>query len=426
MMHWYTLTPLDVMLLRDAKPFTPGERAWAGSIFPPNGHTLAGALRGLLGETANFQLKGPFFCRTNPVEEGRRQEAEGTREYSVREMESLPERAEDIPSASCPQPSAFLTEPNVRLYLPRPLGYVGSTPLVPVVWDEQLPLSHALWDKTQPCPLGAKRPKTTDSSQDDDEDDAGSGDKYRQYLPSDVVEKYLRQGQISQDDWLVKQDGEDNPWTVETRSHNAIQENTRQVKDADGYFVENAIRLQPHWSLAIGIDRKINTPNTLRLGGEGHRVMIERCEALDKQWQKLWELSEENRQKDLRSLAYLITPGVFERIHDNRKAMCQAWPWEWKLAYTVNGNQKPGHLVSVATDRAVPISCRIRDKNDQGKSIPAPQVFAAPPGSVYYLNQPHRLFQDSDQAPNKVQRWRQLGYSELLWLPFTYLRSNND
>lgn len=30
-MFWYTLTPLDVLLLRDAKPFTPGERAWAGS-----------------------------------------------------------------------------------------------------------------------------------------------------------------------------------------------------------------------------------------------------------------------------------------------------------------------------------------------------------------------------------------------------------
>jgi hypothetical protein len=30
-MYWYTLTPLDVILLRDAKPFTPGERAWAGS-----------------------------------------------------------------------------------------------------------------------------------------------------------------------------------------------------------------------------------------------------------------------------------------------------------------------------------------------------------------------------------------------------------
>ncbi|MFN9557259.1 MAG: type III-B CRISPR module-associated Cmr3 family protein, partial [Dolichospermum sp.] len=49
-MYWYKLTPLDILMLRDAKPFSPQERAWAGSIFPPNGHTIAGAFRGILGE----------------------------------------------------------------------------------------------------------------------------------------------------------------------------------------------------------------------------------------------------------------------------------------------------------------------------------------------------------------------------------------
>jgi CRISPR-associated protein Cmr3 len=108
--------------------------------------------------------------------------------------------------------------------------------------------------------------------------------------------------------------------------------------------------------------------------------------------------------------------------------MCQAWPWEWKLAHTVNGNQTPGHLVSVATDRAVPISCRIRDKDDDQKSIPAPQVFAAPPGSVYYLNQPEQLFaENSDSKPGKALeraiRLHDLGYSELLWISY---KANNE
>jgi CRISPR-associated protein Cmr3 len=116
-----------------------------------------------------------------------------------------------------------------------------------------------------------------------------SEDKYRQYLPSYVVEKYLEKGEISPDDWLVKpdKDGEAKPWTVETRPHNAMTDGTRQVKDADGYFVENAIRLQPGWSLAIGIDQEIDTPTTLRLGGEGHRAILQRCQELDKQWQTL-------------------------------------------------------------------------------------------------------------------------------------------
>jgi CRISPR/Cas system CMR-associated protein Cmr3 (group 5 of RAMP superfamily) len=65
-MYWYTLTPLDILLFRDAKPFTPGERAWAGSVFPPNGHAIAGAIRGVLGETeiVTFNLTSSSrFCR---------------------------------------------------------------------------------------------------------------------------------------------------------------------------------------------------------------------------------------------------------------------------------------------------------------------------------------------------------------------------
>lgn len=368
-MYWYTLTPLDVLLFRDAKPFAPGERAWAGSIFPPNGHTVAGAIRGLLGEKTHFQLKGPFFCRTDH-------------------------------------------QAKVRLYLPRPLGFVGSKPLIPLDWNKNSPLHQALWDKSQPCPLSSLSKSGNEEEEQDD-----SEDKYRQYLPSDVVEKYLKSGKISDSDWLVS-DEEEKPWIVETRSHNAIETGTRQVKDADGYFVENAIRLQSGLSLAIGIDQEINTPTTIRLGGEGHRAILQKCDELDEQWNLLQRKSQENFESGGQSLAYLVTPGVFERPQKDRKAMCQAWPWEWKLAHTVNGNQTPGHLVSVATDRAVPISCRIRDKDNDKKSIPAPQVFAAPPGSIYYLNQPEELFQNSEQASNKAKRWRQLGYSELLWISY--------
>lgn len=392
-MFWYTLTPMDVLLFRDAKPFTPGERAWAGSVFPPNGHTIAGAIRGLLGEKAHFQLKGPFFCRTD-----------------------------------C---TAQQHKAQVRLYLPRPLGFVGSTPLVPLAWNEKSPLHQAIWDRREPCPL-CPLPKNR-AEEEEEDDDKDSEDKYRQYLPSDVVEKYLEKGEISPDDWLLKPDEKrggkpwNQPWKTETRSHNAIETGTRQVKDADGYFVENAIRLKSGWSLAIGIDQDIDTPTTLRLGGEGHRAILQRCQELDEQWQRLWDLSEKNHKQGERSLAYLITPGVFERIDDS-KAMCRAWPWEWKLAHTVNGNQTPGHLVSVATDRAVPISCRIRDKNDDTKSIPAPQVFAAPPGSVYYLNQPEQLFAENpDSKPGKALeraiRLHELGYSELLWISY---KANNE
>lgn len=77
----------------------------------------------------------------------------------------------------------------------------------------------------------------------------------------------------------------------------------------------------------------------------------------------------------------------------------------------------------MATEKPVPISCRFRDKNETNKSIPAPQVFAAPPGSLYYLNQPRSLFQDNEQT--QVNKWRKLGYFELLWIRFSLNNLSN-
>ncbi|HIK11571.1 MAG TPA: CRISPR-associated protein Cmr3 [Oscillatoriaceae cyanobacterium M33_DOE_052] len=383
-MYWYTITPLDVFLFRDAKPFTPGERAWAGSVFPPNGHTIAGALRGLLRERKNLEITGPFFCRQDQKE--------------------------------------------TTLYLPSPLGFVGSIPLVPLAWEKDSHLQQALWDKLQPAPLVKPANALTK-----DDDGGSSKDKdSRQYLPCEVVKKYLQTGSIDKKDWEPENEEEKEPWLTETRPHNAIQPGTRQVKDADGYFVENAIRLGTNWSLAVGVNCKIDM-GIIQLGGEGHRALLRPCDSLKTQWEELTKLSNDNFKNGGKCIAYLVTPGVFERTRQQEKsngkqAVCRAWPWEWNLAHPVNGNQKQGPLVSVATAKAVPISGRIRDTKGKDKnpsstkywpSIPAPQVFAAAPGSLYYLNEPATLFQDTDAAKPHVRRWRQLGYSQLLWISYT-------
>ncbi|MBO0352261.1 CRISPR-associated protein Cmr3 [Phormidium pseudopriestleyi FRX01] len=368
-MYWYTITPLDVLMFRDAKPFTPGERAWAGSIFPPNGHTIAGALRGIAGDPVNFHLKGVFLVHED------------------------------------------------TLYFPRPLGFVGSTPLLPLDWMPDSPLSQGFWNPLQPCPLVKPRLERDGPREQDDE--LPQGYFYRQFLSSQAIATYLETGQIAKPNWLTQDQKAVKPWTVETRSHNSLDEGTRQVKDADGYFVENAVRMASGWSLAIAVNQLLEK-TVIQLGGEGHRAILERCQPLEEQWKTIATLSDRNFKKSGKAIAYLVTPGVFERKQNQSQATCRAWPWEWKLAHAVNGNQKPGSLVSVATDKAVAISCRVREtesKQGQSKqSIPAPQVFAAPPGSLYYLNQPEPLFQDSHTAPHHVQRWRQLGYSELLWI----------
>lgn len=377
-MNWYKLTPLDILMLRDAKPFSPQERAWAGSIFPPNGHTIAGAFRGILGERKDFKIFGPFLCYQN---------TENT------------------------------------LYLPRPLGFVKSVPLVPLTWETESYINNALWDKTQPCPLVKPHNKKNDDEDDDLVKGNGLETKFRQYVPSCVVKEYLKTGEIDKNDWnIIKDSHEDKPWQEETRSHNSIEPGTKQVKDADGYFVENAIRLHQNWSFAIGINHEITTPATIRLGGEGHRVIVESCPELGEQWQELQNISDSNFQADTKSIAYLVTPGVFERPHTNKHnqkvSLCRPYPWEWKL--------KDGIFVSMSTDKPVPISCRIREKEDNTKSITksitAPQVFAAPPGTLYYLEKPQGLFQDTEILPNykknRVNNWRQLGYSEMLWIKY--------
>lgn len=380
-MNWYKLTPLDILMLRDAKPFSPQERAWAGSIFPPNGHTIAGAFRGILGERKDFKIVGQFLCYQNTKN---------------------------------------------TLYLPRPLGFAKSVPLVPLTWETESYINNALWDKTQPCPL--VKPHNKKDDDEDDKDDfvkcSGVETKFRQYLPYCVVKKYLETGKIDKNDWnIIKDSHEDKPWDEETRSHNSIEPGTKQVKVPDGYFVEKAIRLHQNWSFAIGINHEITTPATIRLGGEGHRVIVESCPELGEQWQELQKISDGNFKADTKSIAYLVTPGVFERPHhkynpEQRVNLCRPYPWEWKL--------KDGIFVSMSTDKAVPISCRIREKEDNTKSItksiPAPQVFAAPPGSLYYLNKPQGLFQDNkrlaNEQKNRVNNWRQLGYSEMLWIKY--------
>jgi CRISPR-associated protein Cmr3 len=371
-LYWYTITPLDVLMFRDAKPFTPGERAWAGSTFPPSGHAISGAIRGLLSSEATIQMKGPFLCHQQ------------------------------------------------TLYFPRPLNYVGDTPLVPLAWDHHHPLEgQMVYDNHQPCPL-VKPSWLTRKSEDED-----NQQKTVDYLPWGVINDYLQDGQIRSESWVK---GVAQPWMVETRSHNTLEQGTRQVKQADGYFVEKAIRLEPGWSLAIALDLEIPCPATLRLGGEGHRAILERCDSLKQPWSDLWHQSETHRQLTHSShcMAYLITPGIFERIirqktKDNGYrdvARCRAYPWEWKL----------DNLVSVATDKPIPISGRIQDKEAVGNSIPAPQVFAAPPGSVYYLKKPQSLYADDPGAKqgkslDRVRRLRKLGYSELLWIPFTGIPS---
>jgi CRISPR-associated protein Cmr3 len=387
MTSWYKITPLDVLLFRDAKPFSPGERAWASSIFPPSGHTIAGAIQNLLQTTIDLNVTGPFLCRDN------------------------------------------------TLYFPFPLSYDFTTepvptPFVPLPWDDNHHLNGFLkTDSSRPQPM--VRASWGNSQK------GGKKPQYFQFLPDEMVLSYLTTGVITEEQWqkiklgteVANESGlrKPKPWQEETRTHNTMNLGSREVRDADGYFVENAIRLDEGWSLAVGIEinNQINNQNltipkqtVFRFGGEGHQALWEKEDSLIKKWDDIAQKSAENFSKQQKILAYLITPGVFER-RDKGNAFCKPHPWEWSCS-------KPdSYFVSMATEKPLAISCRMRWEE---KSIPAPQVFAAPAGSVYYFDQPPYLFKDDEQnnvalfqesyQAKKIKRWRKLGYSEMLWLPF--------
>ncbi|MCG9886940.1 MAG: CRISPR-associated protein Cmr3 [Cyanobacteria bacterium] len=387
---WYALSPLDILMFRDAKPFSPGVRAWASGQFPPSGHAIAGALRSLLapGEQTGLRidLTGPFFCH-------------GDRNREV-------------------------------LYLPRPLGYVGDQPLSPLPWLANSPLAkHGRWDRRLPAPL-----TLTGGDRGEDAPKDKDAPKARKFFPLPVIHAYLEHGSIAPDASQPPKGEPEQPWMEEVRAHNAIAPGTRQVKDEDGYFVETAVRLFEGWSLAIGVDQRTHEAlerfqngAVVRLGGEGHRALLRRTPALDGPWATLQHQSDRNFQQQGRAIAYLITPGIFERRRHTAgqatsHATCQAWPWGWKTV------QQGGILAGVATAKPQAIAGRVREKENSHSSIPAPQVFAAAPGSQYYLEKPMHPFQGSEEQ-GRMRRWRSLGYSELLWVRYPEAlqkAANND
>jgi CRISPR-associated protein Cmr3 len=78
---------------------------------------------------------------------------------------------------------------------------------MPLSWHPELALNQAMWDRNKPCPLSTLKLEETDIESEREND----SQKYRQYLPWDVVKKYLKDGKIDENDWLWQNQGEDCP-----------------------------------------------------------------------------------------------------------------------------------------------------------------------------------------------------------------------
>ncbi|WP_224410512.1 type III-B CRISPR module-associated Cmr3 family protein [Oscillatoria salina] len=366
MLHWYAIEPLDVLLFREAKPFSPGEGSWAKGQFPPLPTTVFQALRSALPKCTtkeerlqrDLSFMGPFLLDTDhilwlPTPQDL---------LAVQKKSASDDNAQDDLNETTSE-----WERTLRLQPANP---------------QQEEWRHLCFDSEELPPMVAPIEQLKENEF-----------IYRPFswITACALRKYL-QGKNPNN----PKDFHADPWDVQILPHIHMEENTRQVKDADGYFTEVAIRLRPGWKLVAGISAKLET-TVVRLGGEGHRAIASPVTLPD------WELLAPHTQPQ-GNFAYLLTPGLAE-VDD---AVYGIYPHYWKDKLAGCVGTRPLFWGGVST---------IYRKNQQTPQFSLlPQRAFVAPGTVYLFN---KLPEQTNLLPQKVTNWQttftQLNYGTLLW-----------
>ncbi|MGB3641308.1 MAG: type III-B CRISPR module-associated Cmr3 family protein [Rivularia sp. (in: cyanobacteria)] len=379
-MHWYKITPLDILLFRDSKPFSPGEGSWAKGLFPPMPITVFQALRSCLVNNSNSR-----------------------EERKKRNLDFL---------------GSFLLDSNDTLWLPTPKdlvclyprgvdrkvasdGWVEVHRLQPVSNDSDI-WKHLVFSDDQIQPLVVNKKWN------------GTISPPKPWIKAKALFDYLG-GKKGDDNW-AKDDFTGNPWDNQVLPHTQMQLDKRQVKDSEGYFTEVAVRLREGWSLVAGFSGDISE-NVVRLGGEGHRALINKLN-LDAQTTLKQQLdsfisntSTVNDSAKKSKYAYLLTPGL--ALVEESKYGC--YPQNWKQ-----------NLKACATDKALfwggvsTLRKDVKDNPTREEFAFLPQRAFVPPGTVYLFNDElttnQKVLPDGDS--NWLETFRKLNYGKLLWGKF--------
>ncbi len=386
-MKWYKITPLDVLLFRDCKPFSPGEGSWAKGLFPPMPITVFQALRSLLQQSSDKE------------------------ERTKRDLRFL---------------GPFLLDSKDTLWLPTPKDLFCLYPpdqdrkTATDNWREIQRLQtvdhkheawkHLVFDGGQIAPLVLNKKWE------------GSIDSPHPWIKAEALFDYL-EGKKDNSNWR-KDDFHRNPWNTQVLPHIHMQPDKRQVKDADGYFTEVAVRLKDEWCFVAAFSEKI-PESVVRLGGEGHRALVSPLQNLepqqlreetDEDYKKRQEfystlldrLAKTDSPQESSTIAYLLTPGL--ALFDETRYSC--YPKAWKQ-----------HLKGCATDKALlwgGVSTMRKDLDDnttREEFALLPQRAFVPPGTVYIFNgelpaNPQLL---PEQGGQWLETFKQLNYGKLLW-----------
>ena len=408
MMKWHKVEPIDVLLFREAKPFSPGEGAWAKGMFPPMANTIFQALRSVIHTDKNHQSNSPqesshelnfmgvFLLENTPSGEilwlptpkdllCLKQRSDNPNENP--EYDKI-EEVENWSRLVCLQP--LNTHSEEWKYLTYGSGSFPRNPLLPMV-----------------PPSACQNQDICNSLQGITENEWICGHP-QPWIKASALVEYLQGNNLTN-----PHDFHDNPWSVQVLPHIQMQSDKRQVREEDGYFTEISTRLHPNWQLVVAIDADIQD-SVVRLGGEGHRALVSPLESLP-HWQELQSFM---APSDDSSKAYLLTPGL-----------AQSHPQEY--IYGTYPHDWTGYLQSCVSDRALLWG----GKSVFPKKPMLPQRAFVPPGTVYLFNNgvknigrvlPHHYFQSDMEAwrgslsnLHPEMKWLQtlssLNYGILLW-----------
>jgi CRISPR-associated protein Cmr3 len=374
-MNWYTLEPLDVLLFRESKPFSPGEGAWAKGLFPPLPTVVFQALRSALPTYGHRQrdltFLGPFL-----------QDGEGTLWFPT------PKDLLCVQSYSPADVVAAATEEaDFEVQTSQWRETVRLTPLAEGDRDWQ----HILYP---PQGLPPMVPPALDGTQ-------FICGRPQPWISAAALAQYLQGINPTTPDAFCA-----DPWSVQVSPHIHMKSGTRQVRDEEGYFTEVSIRLHSGWQLVAALSGERLPQTVVRLGGEGHRALVSPIpECAD--WQPLTAATWQPSAR----FAYLLTPGLAEI---EAEPCYGVYPTDW---------DDRGYLSGCVSDRPLLWGGVSTFRRNGSGTLPEENTFAllpqrafVPPGTIYTFHSP-----PADQAllPNHDRVWRQtfqqLNYGKLLW-----------
>lgn len=389
--YWYAIDPVDILLMRESKPFSPAEGSWAKGMFPPMPSTVFQALRSLTAwqndeddRTArNLQFLGPFLVQ----------------EVGSELVLWLP-TPKDLLAAYLNPDETDLEE--ARNYKEANPGWEKLERLQPL--DANYPGGEFFGFSPTQYAASELAPMVPPA------ENQGYGKVYA-WMKSSALKHYL-EGNLSaitaQDFWT---DGD--PWGLQVLPHIQVEMGTRQVKSEDGYFTEVAVRMRSGWKLVAGLTVQLETA-AVRLGGEGHRALVEPLNDFQP-WKELEDfLQPLNSDSDT---AYLLTPGL-AHVDVPDRAVFGLYPSSWKEYLRGCVGDRPLLWGGMSTFQ--------KRRESDGKAHPketafAPQRAYVPPGTVYRFKKGAGL-NESLRRPllpignaNWLQTLQTLGYGTLLW-----------